>query len=70
MCKYVSEHRLTWIPAWISKHMPSKVLDEIIYPFPNSQTSMAVAIKVWEWINNFISHIITDVIIYPCWDLS
>ena len=29
---------LTWInfdPAWISNHKPSKVWDEITYPFPN-----------------------------------
>ena len=24
---------LTWIPAWISKHMPCNVWDEITYPF-------------------------------------
>ena len=28
------EHLLT-LTAWISKHMPNKVWDEIIYPFPN-----------------------------------
>ena len=31
---------LTWfnfflIPVWISNHMPSKMWDEITYPFPN-----------------------------------
>ena len=26
---------LTLIPAWISNHMPSEVLDEIMYPFLN-----------------------------------
>ena len=29
------ENGLTLIPAWISKHMSSKVLDEITYPFLN-----------------------------------
>ena len=29
------KHGLTLIPAWISNHMPSKVWDEINYPFPN-----------------------------------
>ena len=25
----------TWILAWSSNHMPSKMWDEITYPFPN-----------------------------------
>ena len=29
------EHGLTLIPAWISNHMPSKVWDDITYPFLN-----------------------------------
>ena len=29
------KHGLTLIPAWISNHMSSKVLDEITYPFLN-----------------------------------
>ena len=49
------------ISARISKHMPSKVWDEIIHPF---QTSTAV--EVWEWISNFIACFIMDVITYPC----
>ena len=28
-------HGLTLIPTWISNHMPSKVWDEITYPFLN-----------------------------------
>ena len=28
-------HGLTLIPAWMSNHLPSKMWDEIIYPFPN-----------------------------------
>ena len=45
--------------AWISNHMPSKVWDEITYPFPifNSCT-----VEVWEWISNFIPHFIMDII--------
>ena len=54
---------LTLIPAWISNHMPSKVWDEINYPFPNFK-------EVWEWISNFIPHFIMDVITYPSWDLN
>ena len=29
------KHQLTLIPAWMSNHMPSKVWDEITYPFLN-----------------------------------
>ena len=58
---------LTLIPAWISKHMPRKVWNEITYPFPNFNGG---SVEVWEWISNFIPHIIMDVITYPCWDLS
>ena len=25
-------------------------------------------VGVWEWISNFIPHIVMDVITYPCWD--
>ena len=43
--------------------MPSNVWDEIIDPFqkPNGCTA-----DVWEWINNFITHFIMDVITNPC----
>ena len=38
--KYISmgsfyEHGLTLIQVWISNRMPSKMWDEITYPFPN-----------------------------------
>ena len=35
--------------------MPSKVWDEITYPFPNFN---GVTVEVWEWISNFIPHFI------------
>ena len=59
---------LTWIdlnPPRISNKRPIKVLDEINYPFPilNDCT-----VEVWEWMNNFISHFIMDVLSDPCWD--
>ena len=54
----------TLIPAWINNHMPSKMWDEISYPFPNFNS---YTVEVWEWISNFISHIIMNVITYPCW---
>ena len=47
--------------------MPSKVWDEIIYPFPNFN---GAAVEVWEWISNFIPYLIIDVITYPYWDQS
>ena len=39
--------------------MPSKVWDEITYPFPNFN---GATVEVWVWISNFIPHIIMDVI--------
>ena len=47
--------------------MPSKVWDEIIYPFPNFN---GATIEVWKWVSNFIPHFIMGVITYPCYDLS
>ena len=35
-------HGLTFIPAWINNHMPSKVWDEITYPFPNFNRSLGM----------------------------
>ena len=53
---------LTWIPVWISNHMPSKVWNEITYSFPNFNC----IVEVWEWITNFITSFIMYVMIYPC----
>ena len=58
---------LTVISACISKHIHSKVWDEIAYPFPNFNGAI---VEVWEWISNFTQHIIMDVISYSCLDLS
>ena len=46
------------IPAWISAHIPSKVMDEMTYPLANGM------------VNHFISHYIMDEIIHPGWDYS
>ena len=45
-------HELTLIPAWISNHMPSKMWDEIIHPFPNSNgcTVEVNGLVVWDTI--------------------
>ena len=48
-------------------YMPSKVWDEISYPFPNFN---GTTMEVWEWIINFISHFTMDVITYPCWEFK
>ena len=42
---------LTFIPAWISNHMPNKVWDEITNPFPNFNS---FDVEVLEWVSNFI----------------
>ena len=39
--------------------MPSKSWDKITYPFPNFN---GTAVEVWERMNNFIPHVIIDVI--------
>ena len=39
--------------------MPSKVWDEITDPFPNFNGTI---VEVWEWVSNFIPHIIMEVI--------
>ena len=51
------------ISAWISNQMPSKVWDEITYPFPNFN---GCPIEVCQWISNFIPHFMMDVITNPC----
>ena len=43
------------VTPWISNHMPRKVWDEIIYPFPNFN---GCTVEVCEWICNFIPHFI------------
>ena len=59
------QHGLTLIPAWTSNYMPSKVWDEITYPFLNFNSA---TVEDKEWISNYIPHFIMDVITYPCWD--
>ena len=59
--KYRSENGVTKprSAGGISNHMLGKVWDEMIYPFPNFN---GCAVEVWEWINDFITHFIMDVI--------
>ena len=58
------KHGLTLIQAWVSNHMPSEVWGESKYPFKNFN---GATVEVWEWITNFIPHILMDVISYPWW---
>ena len=53
------------IPPWISNHIPRKVWDEIIYPFPNLN---GCTIEVWKWRSILIPHFTMDVMTYPCWN--
>ena len=58
-------HLLTWfLLSWICNHMPSKVCDEITYPFPNVNCA---TVEVRGWISNFISYLSLEIIIYPYW---
>ena len=43
-------HGITLIPAWASNHTPSKVWDEIIYPFLIYFNGCIF--EAWEWISN------------------
>ena len=52
-------HGLILILAWRSNHMPSKVWNEITYPFPNFN---GCSNEVWEWISNFFPSFSIDVI--------
>ena len=55
---------LTWFNIMDnSNHMPGKMWDEITYPFSNFKGARC---EVWEWISNFIPHVIMDVITHPC----
>ena len=58
---------LTWIKiiaAWLSNHIHYEMWDEINGPFPNFSVG---TIEVWEWINDFTSHITGHVISNHDW---
>ena len=58
---HFSQQGLTLIPSWISNHIHYNVLDEITYSFLNLNFA---AVEFLEWIDNFISHILINVITY------
>ena len=47
----------------MSNCMLCKVWGELTYPFPNFN---GWTVEVWKWISKFISHLLMDVITYPC----
>ena len=47
--------------------MPCNVWNEIIYPFPNFSIC---TVEVWQWLSDFIPHILMGVITYLFWDKS
>ena len=57
------KYGLTSILTWISNRMPSKMWNEITYPFPNFNS---MTVEVWEWVSNFNPQFMIDVITYPC----
>ena len=62
---------LTWFNfntlAWVNTHIHSEEWGEIIHPFPNFNGG---TIGVWEWISNFITLFIMDVLTYVCCELN
>ena len=58
---------LAFIPACMSNLTHSIVWDGITLPFPNVN---GFSVEVWEWISNFYTCFIMDVITYPCRDES
>ena len=40
-----------------------EISDQIIYPFPNFN---GAAVEVWEWMSNFVSHFMLDVLNTLC----
>ena len=56
---YLCEHGIIIIPLWICNQINFKLWDEITYQFTKINV---VAVKVWEWISNFISYFTGHVI--------
>ena len=53
---------LTSNPAWRRNYTHYELWDETTYLFTTAM------VAVWEWISNFLPHLIMDVITYPCWN--
>ena len=53
---------VTSIPTWINNHIDWQMWDVITYPIPNT---VGCTVEVWEWVSNFIPHLIRHVNIYP-----
>ena len=62
------KHVSTLTPAWICNYTLRKGGSKLLI---HSQTStVQPVIEGWEWISNFILHIVMDVISYTYWDES
>ena len=70
---YLSIPKLQWLHRWSlgmakyfhpSNQMPSKVWDEITYPFPNFN---GATVEVWEWLSIFIPHFVMDELLIHAW---
>ena len=64
---FMISNTLTLIPPMKSNFIHYKVWDEINHPFLNFNGATA---EVWEWIINFIPHVMIGVITHPYWDYS
>ena len=53
---------VTSIRTWINNHIDWQMWDVITYPFPNT---VGCTVEIWEWVSNFIPHLIRHVNIYP-----
>ena len=61
----VLQTQINFNPSMICNYIHHKVWDEITHPFPNFTGE---AIKILEWISDFIPHSTGPVVTYPCWD--
>ena len=60
-------HRLVSTYQWSLLLWCFNLNPSMDHPFPNFNY---VTIEVWEWISNFFTHFIMDVITCTCWDSS
>ena len=66
LSEFAEKSHFAWIFAELGENC-NKVWDKITYPITNFN---GFTVEIWEWVSNFISHLIMDVINWPCYDLS
>ena len=64
---HFGEYQTCTFPMCTTHILGDKVCYEITYPFQNFHVA---AVKVWEWISNFILNLTGHKITYPCLDLK